>query len=97
MDSSGVIQQCVIFESETKPVGVKDLKKVEIREGMRTTGIGPNDDVKDENETQENPQDSGIEPNEINESKQYSQLPPVPSFANRPSTEHNMGSFDSAI
>ena len=39
VDSTGLNQECVLFQSEIEPKNVKDLKRYEVRHGTRTTGI----------------------------------------------------------
>ena len=85
-----MIEQCAVFQSNTTPTGANDLEKVELREGARETGIGPRDDIKEDDGGHENPQDCGVGSDETEETKRYGQFPPVPSFAHRPTTESNL-------
>ena len=54
---TGLVQQCAVFESPSAPKDIKDLKRVEVREGARTTGIGKEDDTMEECADTKNPQD----------------------------------------
>ena len=82
LDSSGLVEQCIVFESVERPVNVKDLKKVEMREGTRTKGIGLKEESDDEEAQESNPQDdSSITRLESESHKKHSRAPPVPAFS----------------
>ena len=60
VDSSGLVEECVLFESTTEPKGVKDLKRYEVRHGTRTTGISSKRENDSEEEEEMNPQEGGM-------------------------------------
>ena len=79
-----MVHQCAVFESDEKPQGVTDLKKVEVREGTRSTGIIHSDDIAEECEDNKNPQDDMDNLEEELPEKRYDSIPPVPMFAHTP-------------
>ena len=59
VDSTGLVEECVVFETNTEPHGAKDLKRYEVRHGTKTTGISNRRDDDLEEEEEMNPQDGG--------------------------------------
>ena len=81
VDSSGLIEPCVVFESVETPKNVPDLKKVERRQGSRTTAIGLKDEIDEEGGQSSNPQDdNAFNPSEPAEPKRNDKPPQVPPF-----------------
>ena len=86
VDSTGLTEECVLFQTEVEPKNVKDLKRYEVRHGTRTTGISAKkEESDDEKETQEdNPQEcESKKTNEDSETQAIqkpSVLPSVPAF-----------------
>ena len=80
-----MVHQCAVYESELEPKGVKDLKKLEVREGTRTAGIGKEDGNMEECDETKNPQDGEHEePEGPLPSKRTDSMPPVPPFTSLP-------------
>ena len=85
VDSAGLTQECVLFQSETEPINVKDLKRYEVRQGTRTTGMSAKKEEDDDDETQEeNPQECESKQDKYEDcsasqtSQKLSAFPPVP-------------------